>query len=197
MKNRGTDRRVKRTRSLLHDALASLIHEKSYDDIVVKEILARADGGRSTFYSHFRDKDELLDSGIRDLLRPGQADLRPRAARVADHVLRFSPPLFEHIGRYRAAPIPIVRARMQVVHDRLGREVAALVAHDLAQCSPPHAGRQERERHIPAELLAEHVASTFVRVLNWWLGSPTPIPASEANELFRSLVLPTLARGVG
>ena len=197
MKNRGTDRRVKRTRGLLHEALASLIHEKSYDEIVVKEILARADVGRSTFYSHFRGKDDLLDSGIRDTLRAGQAGPPPRSARVADHVLRFSPTLFEHLDRYREAQIPIVRGRMQVVHDRLGRELATLVAHDLAQCGPQHAAGHERERHIPAELLAEHVASTFVRVLNWWLGSPVPIPASEANELFRSLVLPTLARAVG
>ena len=37
------DRRVRKTHALLHDALASLVHEKPYDEIVVKEILARAD----------------------------------------------------------------------------------------------------------------------------------------------------------
>ena len=58
---RSTDRRVQKTQDLLHGALASLIHEKSYDAIVVKEILARANVGRSTFYTHFRDKDELLE----------------------------------------------------------------------------------------------------------------------------------------
>ena len=60
--DRGTDRRIERTKRLLHGALGSLIHQKSYDDIVVKEILARANVGRSTFYTHFRDKDELLES---------------------------------------------------------------------------------------------------------------------------------------
>ena len=70
MPNQGTkDRRVERTRGLLRGALASLIHEKPYERIVVKEILARANVGRSTFYAHFRDKDELLYSGIAEIVR--------------------------------------------------------------------------------------------------------------------------------
>ena len=54
------DRRIQKTKNLLHQALGSLIREKPYDAIVVKEILDRANVGRSTFYTHFRDKDELL-----------------------------------------------------------------------------------------------------------------------------------------
>jgi AcrR family transcriptional regulator len=46
----------------------SLISEKAYDAIVVKEILDRANIGRTTFYTHFRDKDELLASSIQEML---------------------------------------------------------------------------------------------------------------------------------
>jgi AcrR family transcriptional regulator len=63
-----TDRRVARTQKLLRDALHSLIHERDYDSIVVKEILDRANVGRSAFYTHFRDKDELLVSAFHDIL---------------------------------------------------------------------------------------------------------------------------------
>jgi len=38
-------------------ALVSLIREKPYDEMVVKEILDRANVGRSTFYTHYRNKD--------------------------------------------------------------------------------------------------------------------------------------------
>ena len=65
---RTKDRRIQKTEALLRDALAALVREKPYDDIVVKEILARANVGRSTFYTHFRDKDELLLSGIQGML---------------------------------------------------------------------------------------------------------------------------------
>ena len=67
------DRRIQKTKSLLHEALGSLIREKPYDAIVVQEILDRANVGRSTFYMHFSDKDDLLVSGIHDMLRSVQA----------------------------------------------------------------------------------------------------------------------------
>lgn len=50
------DRRIQKTRDLLHRTLAGSIREKPYDAISVKEILDRADVGRSTFYTHYRDK---------------------------------------------------------------------------------------------------------------------------------------------
>ena len=53
------DRRVRRTRGRLRAALGSLLHERPYEDIAVKQILARADVGRSTFYAHFDDKDDF------------------------------------------------------------------------------------------------------------------------------------------
>jgi AcrR family transcriptional regulator len=54
---------------LVRSALATLVSEKPYEDIVVKEILHRANIGRSTFYTRFGDKDELLLSCIHDMLR--------------------------------------------------------------------------------------------------------------------------------
>jgi len=47
---------------------------------------------------------------------------------------------------------------------------------------------------VPPDLLAHHVASTFVLVLNWWVESESALSAREVDELFRMLVLPTLSR---
>ena len=60
----GEDRRVRQTKELLRDALASLVHEKSYDDIAVNEILAAPHVGRSTFYAHFRFMGEPLKAAL-------------------------------------------------------------------------------------------------------------------------------------
>ncbi len=54
------DRRRKKTRQAVYDALAYLLEKKTYSAITVQEIIDEADIGRSTFYSHFETKDELL-----------------------------------------------------------------------------------------------------------------------------------------
>jgi len=63
-----TDRRIQKTRTLLREALVSLIREKNYDSIAVKEILDRANVGRSTFYMHCRDKTNCWSVASSDLL---------------------------------------------------------------------------------------------------------------------------------
>ena len=118
---RGADRRVHETRTQLHDALASLVHEKPYDEIVVKEIVARAAVGRSTFYAHYRDKDELLDRGIRDLLRL-DAQPRQRWTCATERILRFSLPFLEHVARYREhGVLPMDASGAAAIHDHLRR----------------------------------------------------------------------------
>ncbi len=192
---RSKDRRVQKTQGLLHGALASLIHEKSYDAIVVKEILARANVGRSTFYTHFRDKDELLESGIRGMLRASETTSSMQSTGLADRVLRFSLPIFEHIERYRGASDSRVDAQGQaVVHEHLQRVLVELVADDLRR-----AGRCRREsgHNVPCDLLARHVASTFLLVLNWWVERGEWLPPRKVNDLFRALVLPAVTEVLG
>src|SRR5262249_62033811 len=99
---RSKDRRVQRTQSLLREALGSLLHEKDYDSISVREILDRANVGRSTFYMHFRDKDELLVSGMHDMLRSARSAAPPSAAKPHDRIVGFSLPIFEHIHQHQS-----------------------------------------------------------------------------------------------
>ena len=61
-----TDARVRRTRDALGDALVALMQEKPFDTITVQDVLDRAHVGRSTFYSHYSDKDDLLMSDVDD-----------------------------------------------------------------------------------------------------------------------------------
>jgi AcrR family transcriptional regulator len=56
------DARVRRTRDALGDALVALMQEKAFDTITVQDVLDRAQVSRSTFYSHYSDKDDLLMS---------------------------------------------------------------------------------------------------------------------------------------
>ncbi|MEM7799269.1 MAG: TetR/AcrR family transcriptional regulator [Chloroflexota bacterium] len=77
------DRRVRRTRKLLQNALLRLLREKPLAKIQIKEIVEVADVSRPTFYLHFETKEQLLFSHVDDVfarinalvfsdLKPGQ-----------------------------------------------------------------------------------------------------------------------------
>jgi AcrR family transcriptional regulator len=177
-----TDRRVRKTEALLREALGDLIRERRYEDIVVKEILGRANVGRSTFYTHFADKDDLLVSCIEEILRSApEAESVQAAAGPHQDLLWFSPPILRHVERHRGTAL-VEQAHL---HDMLAEYVEREMGMALRQRSAP--------RQAPPDLLARWIASTFVLVLDHWLESAGPISARDADRLFRALVEPSLA----
>lgn len=62
-----TDLRVLKTKKNKYSALVELMKEKSFEEIKVSDICTKALINRSTFYSHYKDKYELLASWINDL----------------------------------------------------------------------------------------------------------------------------------
>src|SRR5215813_12155611 len=170
---RGNDRRIQKTLGFLHEALGSLIREKPYDEIVLKEILDRANVGRSTFYTHFRDKDELLASGIQQMLGIFHAADLPASGKKDERIIRFSLPVFEHIHGHRQAGAAGMGTRGRaIIHEHLQRVLAERIAEDIGKVFQ---GRRKTAGQIPPDLLVQHIASTFVLVLNWWVESDSPL----------------------
>src|SRR5262245_37598699 len=156
------DRRIQKTRNLLHEALGTLIREKPYDRIVVQEILDRANVGRSTFYTHFGDKDELLVSGIYDMLRSVQAAELPSSGKRCEWVIRFSLPIFEHIHRHRHAGAATMGIRGRTtIHEHLKKVLVELIDDDMKKLQV----QRPRPAQVPTDLLVQYVASTFILVL--------------------------------
>ncbi|MBP3330201.1 MAG: TetR/AcrR family transcriptional regulator [Clostridia bacterium] len=56
------DKRILKTKKNLKNTLLELLDEKSFEQVTVKEICERSATSRITFYTHFADKYELLDS---------------------------------------------------------------------------------------------------------------------------------------
>lgn len=135
-----TDRRVRRTKSLLHQALIELMLERGYDRISVRDILHRADVGRSTFYAHFRDKDDLLLLSSTDYLRaavtaPGtDTDVTTPLAPV--HTLfqlaAANPEVYQAlVGRKSGALL--LRTTREMVAEILAERLAELLDMDEAE----------------------------------------------------------------
>lgn len=183
------DRRVEKTRKLLRESLASLVREKSYDRIAVKEILDRANVGRSTFYTHFRDKDELLASVILEMLSSASGHRRRSSGRGSERILWFSLPIFEYLeGHRRHAGESAMKHGGRLLHKHLQKLLAGLILEDVRDLDR----RRKKTGPVPPAVLARYVASTFVLVLNWWVESGTRLPSRDADAIFRALVVPTL-----
>jgi len=182
---RKTDSRVRRTKLRLHRSLATLIHEKSYDAIVVKEILARADVARSTFYTHFDGKEELLVSSIQHVLATARERL-PELSDPVDWLLYFSLPVLKHIEAHlQQAPVDAPRSGYRQVHRRLNMVLSEQVEADIRR-APLDRARPA----VPPELLAKHLVTTFLVVIEWWLHRWPAPSAREAHVLYRALVEP-------
>src|SRR6476619_2813789 len=92
------DRRVARSRRALKEALTDLILERGYESVTVGDVIDRADVGRSTFYAHFLDKDDLLMAILADLEMPApdQTTWTPD-----DPAFGWTLQLFRHFGSGR------------------------------------------------------------------------------------------------
>jgi AcrR family transcriptional regulator len=185
-----TDARVRRTRHRLRDAIVSLIHEKSYPAIAVKEILERADVGRSAFYAHFSNKDALLASGIEQMLHATTPRAVPKALEPFGQVLSFSFPVFDYIGGCRhAADAKMGRKGRTILHQHLRDVLRKQIRDDVRQALEADNGLTSS---IPADLAVEYIVTTFILVLNWWVESRSPLSAGEIDDVFLALVVPAL-----
>ena len=180
-----TDRRVRRTRELLRRALLDLILEKGYDRITVRDILDRADVGRSTFYAHYRDKDELLLAGFEDVRSAIEAEhAAVEAGRTTE--AQFLDPLlavFRHVGEHRHFWEALSRkGGAELITRILRRSVDELVREHVRSRFPEAAAEPHR-----VEAAIRFVAGACMGMLLWWLDSGDPRTAEEIHAEFSRL----------
>jgi AcrR family transcriptional regulator len=181
-----TDRRVRRTQDLLRRALLSLIQEKGYDRITVQDILDRADIGRSTFYAHYRDKDDLLHAGFQDIraeiaAERDAADRRPGSKAELLEPMRA---VFDHVGRHRHFWGPLSRkGGADLVTRILHQSVSDLAREHLRSRFPDTPADQTR-----LEAAIQFVTGACMGLVTWWLeNDDVPYSAEELQSIFRQL----------
>ncbi|MDZ7936845.1 MAG: TetR/AcrR family transcriptional regulator [Rhodoferax sp.] len=181
------DRRVQKTLLALHRALIALILEKGYDAITIKDIIDRANVGRSTFYAHYTDKGQLLASGLIDLGKALSA--HQKAERVkhkgAAVPFSFSLPLFKHAQEYKDVYRAMLgRQAGAVVAGHLRDVLTELVTDDLTMSTP-----RTSPVTVPTEALIQFIVGAVMSMLTWWVDEPTGLGADEVDMVFRQLTL--------
>ncbi|MBI3772528.1 MAG: TetR/AcrR family transcriptional regulator [Gammaproteobacteria bacterium] len=192
MQNKTEGRRTQKTRKALNNALFSLMVEKNYESIAVQEILDRADIGRSTFYSHFRDKDALLVDGLqglRELLHSAQKSASRNSMDSYEKVIGFSLAMFEHAHDHKDIYLSLVGGYgWTIVRQHIEEMIVQLMKKEARPLY-----KNSADSEIPFDLFIDFLGATFIAVMTWWSHYKKPISPKEINTLFRSLVIPTLS----
>jgi AcrR family transcriptional regulator len=181
------DRRVGKTRKALKEALTDLILEKGYEAVTVQDVIDRADVGRSTFYAHFVDKDDLLMAILADLEVPAPDTTHWTPDSPAfDWTLE----LFRHFGSGQR----LFKAVASSQSSALARRETTRRLEDLARAelSRLQAGRKLDAFRL--ETVVRFLVGTFIGFMDWWMRQENEhLPAEQVDHAFRSLVLPGVA----
>ena len=176
------DRRVRRTRKLLHDAFISLVIEKGYEKTTIQDILDRADVGRSTFYVHYRDKEALLTANFDAMHEQLEHELDQIAATGPIDVALPAALLFEHAYRnqrvYRAM---CGRQGGELVQRHLRRLIGDVLRKRLGP------QLQQSGAEVPADVAAEFYTSAALGLLVWWIDKDFCGDDAWMSELYRKL----------
>ena len=176
------DRRTQRTRQTLSHALIVLIQEKRYEAITVQDICQRANVGRSTFYAHYQDKDDLLASNFQQVMEGLGSQVEWRNGQFIFPV----EPIFRHVQEHHHLYKALARGGGFDVLLRAGQQQwrAQIEAH-LITLLP-----QRRTSAIPLDVVTTYLAGALQTMLLWWLDRKMPYLPERMDEMFQQLVMP-------
>ncbi len=185
------DRRVQRTRDALRVALMQLMVDVGWDAIDVQSLCQQANIGRSTFYQHYTNKEELLIANFEALRMAllAQAGVQAKASAQAlaqpAQRLAFVPGLVAHV--YDAQHVfraLLGRRSGQYVQDRFRELLVQMVRSDAPQGIA---------RTWPSDAAAHYLGGALYELLVWWLGHNRPQRPQEIAAIYEQWSQPVLA----
>jgi AcrR family transcriptional regulator len=181
-KHRKLDARASRTRNRLGMAFLELIHERRIEDVTVQDVLDRAGVGRSTFYLHFRDKNDLLLSQLERFLEHMSTVLSvnkeksPRVAPVTE--------MFDHLEQQRKLYC-ILRdsGRLTDFFDLAQDYFARGIEQRLID-----SGRIAKLSKSELAARANALAGSLLSLLRWWMDRVEKESAAKMDGMFHRMV---------
>lgn len=167
------------TQRQLRDVLMSLVIEKGYEHVSVRDITERAGIDRTTFYLHFKDKDDLFEKSQRWIVDE-LIVLRTRGSGPFPGISTT----FEHMAQNAKKYLAIYRSegtasRKGMLQEYIAQSITPILEHLL------------KENGIHQKTMIEPVAHYLTGALRslsrWWLEAGIPKSPEEMSELFLRL----------
>jgi AcrR family transcriptional regulator len=180
MKIQKEDRRSLRTQQLLADALVELMQEKRYDSITVQDILDQANIGRSTFYAHYQDKEDLLVSSLESVL-----DQFVEHIEYAGQPILSTEAFFQHVKEHEHLYKAMVWGRgIDLLFDKGQAQLSRKIeAHLAAQVE------SQVEPSIPLSVIATFLSGAFLTLLKWWVEQKMLYTPQQMSAMYNRLTM--------
>lgn len=173
------DPRVRRSVYALAAALTELMHERAFHRITVQDILDRAGVGRATFYSHYRNKDDVLHSGYEQFFGWCEALLE----RDASHAGRLFP-VAEFLAHISDAGPYMDALRASGKLEELYSLALDFVARIIERRMSATAGSGTA---VPRALQARMLAAALMEMTKWWIDRPATSSPEKLDATFHAL----------
>lgn len=185
------DRRQQKTRTAIYRAFTTLLETRNISTITVQDIIDEANIGRSTFYAHFETKDELLKSLCRELF---------------DHIIGTAMDKHDTHGLYTCtnAPHSVICHILQHLQEN-DNSILTLLSCESSPIFMRYfkSGMEELVRAqllgdtgcagVPREFLVNHIAGSFVEMVQWWLEGGRVQTPQELDDYFRAVTEPIIS----
>ncbi|MCI8703175.1 MAG: TetR/AcrR family transcriptional regulator [Anaerotignum sp.] len=181
------DRRVKRTKNLMRSALMELMDEKPFSEITAKDVTAKADLNRATFYLHYTNVFALLDEMENEVVEKFAQMLDKLEIRQGE---AWEYPLIGHICDYIVENPKLCRCLLlQSRSDRLAGKLTEIMKQKGRKV------RQERgvnPESPEAEYIHQFIAYGAMGMVKQWLEEGMPLSREEMMMLAERLTRPIL-----
>lgn len=178
------DRRQRKTREAIFNAFILLLSKKNYNNITVGEIIEIADVGRATFYSHFETKDYLLKDLCEELFEHifyAENNTENNKRNIFDCEIHGSIflHLFEHVKKNDNNICKLLSSKNNDLFlDYFKRGVKELVVKHIADFE------HRKPKIIPKDFWINHITSTFIETLKWWIENKMQQSSEVITEYF-------------
>ncbi|NMA02064.1 MAG: TetR/AcrR family transcriptional regulator [Clostridia bacterium] len=198
--NSTEDRRITRTKEAICAALVALIEEKGFEALSVKDIAIKANINRGTFYLHYKDKFDLLDQTLDQVVQDMERILLEiRLVSVADFKETWIPKaiatkLFEYFNDNASLIQAILVTKGNFV---LVTKLKQLMLKNIFEKDEAISIKKEKLL-VPCEYLASYIASAHFGVVQEWLDRGRRETPEEMAEILLNITFrgPLVAAGV-
>jgi AcrR family transcriptional regulator len=183
------DPRVRRTRKMLRNALEELIINKPYSEILIQDITNQADLDRTTFYLHFKEKQDLLLYTIDEIFVEIMEGIPPMSSFTENFQVE-NPPLWL-IKLFDA-----IAARKEFFKHALSSQgVAVLFTHMIEYMASQIAirisqmKRNSKSNLVPESFVVNYLAGSYLGVILWWVKNNLPCSPEEAAYYLMHIIV--------